>query len=118
MEQNKNVENKIVVENSGVEAELALLRAKYGEAFDKAVSKVVKGGSRKGSGVAEEFRKGCPSIKLLENKGYHFYTVTSNFQDLCEKEGIKVSAEELQKFDSIQKENIAVGRFWKEKESK
>jgi hypothetical protein len=116
------IENKVEeqkVENVAelAQKELEALRAKYGDNVFHSVVKTVAGIGRKGSGVAESFRAKCGSIKKLEDKGYNFYVMSSNFIELCVKEGITVSEEEKKAFEKLQSDLQVVGRFWKSKKS-
>jgi hypothetical protein len=94
---------------------LMALKEKYGADVLKVATKEVVKGSPGSRGVAAIFRKSCPSIEALEGKGYNFYIMSSNFQELCEKEGIQLSEDEIKQFDELQRQNLVVGRFWKSK---
>jgi hypothetical protein len=99
-----------------IKKELEALRQKYGEEAFHTVIKSMKVKTSRRDSVAEKFRQACPSISLIESKGYTFYVLSSNLQDIADKLGIKISAEELKKFDELQGSLLVVGKFFKNKE--
>jgi hypothetical protein len=101
---------------SSLEEELMALKEKYGFDALKNVAKNVIGVDSS-KGISSEFREACPSIAKLEDLGYNFYVMSSNFQSLCQKEGIELSREEVNKFNALQRQNLVVGRFWKSKKN-
>jgi ABC-type sulfate transport system substrate-binding protein len=99
-----------------IKKELEQIRQRYGDEAFQSVIKSMKIKTSRRDSVAEKFRQACPSISVIESKGYTFYVLSSNLQDIADKLNVKISAEELKKFDELQSSLLVVGKFFKNKE--